>query len=43
MSEIRKLSEEEIDVFTTIVINAYPGMKITSLEKREQLKTRILR
>lgn len=42
MSEINLIPEEDIDDFITIVINAYPGMEISSQEDRERVKKRLI-
>jgi predicted acetyltransferase len=38
---VRKLAEEDIDRFTTIVENAYPGIKLNSEEARQKFKQRL--
>ncbi len=43
MSEIRILSPDEFDAMARIFANAYPGLKIVSLEERERLKERMLK
>ena len=40
MSEIRPLTLEEIDGFTAIIVNAYPGMDLGTPEAQEQFKKR---
>ncbi|MFD1739350.1 enhanced intracellular survival protein Eis [Bacillus salitolerans] len=41
MSEIRKLSLEELETYSDIVINAYPGVSNNSPDYREKLITRL--
>jgi predicted acetyltransferase len=43
VSEIRVLSTEDFDAFIDITVNAYPGMKVVSEEKKEQYKQRMLK
>ena len=39
MSEIKVIPPDDYDTFTTIVANAYPGMDLSTEEKRERFKT----
>jgi predicted acetyltransferase len=43
VSEIRALSTEDFDAFIDVTVNAYPGMKVVSEEKKEQYKQRMLK
>jgi len=43
VSEIRVLSTEDFDAFIDITVNAYPGMKVVSEEKKEHYKQRMLK
>ncbi len=42
MSEIRLLTVDDFDAFTDIVVNAYPGWKISSKEDWERVQQRLL-
>ena len=41
MTRIEELTERDLDAFVDIVANAYPGMKIFSIEERQNFKERV--
>ncbi len=43
MNKIKRIPKKDMDDFVTIVANAYPGIKINTVEEKDKLKQRLLK
>lgn len=43
VNKIKKIPQKDMDDFTTIAVNAYPGMKIVTDEEKRKLKRRLIK